>query len=187
MTNQFNLGSYMHICYFSLLSIDIMLRYMMIVMNVITLHLFCFNIHCHCSCFYKWWFQCFFLCSSSGNGVFVLYPYNIFVLDSINILPCVIHSELNSNIININNLFISYCQRLVQIMTQSLAIHCFALLCCIVNMKCFVHCCQAQRNMWIGSDSIFASVCLRLTNNFSNFVVTHWMQHKALHHYLNQD
>ena len=72
---------------------------------------------------------------------------SLFVLDSINILPCVTHSELNSNIININNLFISYCQRLVQIMTQSLAIHCFALLCCIVNMKCFVHCCQAQRNM----------------------------------------
>ena len=40
---------------------------------------------------------------------------------------------------------------------------------CIVNKIYFLQCCQMQHNARIGSDSIFESAAVCLTNQFSDF------------------
>ena len=47
---------------------------------------------------------------------------------------------------------------------------CVTLIHCIINMICFLRCCQTQHNiMRIGSDSVLTLVALHWTNQFSEF------------------
>ena len=71
-------------------------------------------------------------------------------------------------------------------MTQGLAFLCVTSVLCIVKMMRFFERHKTQRNARIGSDSIFASAALHLTNQFSEFYHNATDVKQGLRHIVNQ-